>query len=603
MFSKLCSALGPVLLASAAAGQILMTEAEYAERMRGLWLAQSIGNWTGLRAEGVRIEPPFLTDADWGRDFGRGRLEFVTGLDPWPADDDTDIEYVYAHLLVTHDALVLTPQQIADGWIEHINRFIWVSNARARELMGEGVTPPATALPAANAHWLKIDAQLTTELFGALAPGMPALALEMADLPIRTTSGGHASHAAQFFVLLHALAPHVDGDMPPREQAIWLIGRARRYLPDSSKAADIVDFVLGEYLANPDRDDWERTRDAIYARYQRDAALHGFRYRGWTESSVNLATGVMCLLYGEGDLMRTIRIGTLSGWDADNPTATMAGLLGFLNGAGWVEEQFPGAMLSDRYWISRTRDAMPDHLPGDPQAEDRFSMLAARLVPIAAAAVEAGGGVAEPGGRWLLPPPPRAGELGVNPLVRLDNRSANNFVRRAGGRVEAGASVASAPTSGGVGNPAFFANGFETDFSGREPARDSDRRHYSSEGSGLSTGEEIALWVTWDRETRIEAVRLIEGPHHHGPEVDGGWFLSATVEILVGGEWIVPRGGTEPSEPLDAHKPFQIIDFRLPQPAAVRGVRIRGGVGGADAFVTCAELDAVLDVPRLRMRR
>src|SRR5690606_19354840 len=144
---------------------------------------------------------------------------------------------------------------------------------------------------------------------------------------------------------------------------------------------DIVDFVLADYLANPDVTDWERTRDLVYERYQAQAAANGFAYRGWTESSVNFAGGLIALLYGEGDLRRTIQIGTLSGWDSDNGTATMGGVLGLMLGSDAVEAAFPEYTLSDRYDAWRTRDDLPDYLPADAAAQDTFTMMAGRMLP------------------------------------------------------------------------------------------------------------------------------------------------------------------------------------------------------------------------------
>ena len=154
----------------------------YLDRLRGMWIGKCLANWTGITTEGQRQEPPFYTDEDWQTDqgqpfFGDPTIDFRI-LDPWPADDDTNIEYVYVHLMSLHDTSMLTARQITDGWREHINDWIWVSNSRARQLMEMGVAVPASGLPSANEYTLYIDAQLTTEVFGAMAPGMPKLALE-----------------------------------------------------------------------------------------------------------------------------------------------------------------------------------------------------------------------------------------------------------------------------------------------------------------------------------------------------------------------------------------------------------------------------------------
>ncbi len=554
--------------------QIVDTE-EYRDRLHAMWIGQTIANWTGLRTELRRNQPPFFTDGDWGGVTDRGPIEFVLDQDPWGADDDTDIEYVYTHLIETHQTLDLTPAQIADGWRRHINDFIWVSNARARQLMGEGLHPPATGMAATNPDGLMIDAQLTTELFGAYAPGMPEVALRISALPIRTTARGHAAHAAQFHVLLYSLAAVVPEDLSRQEQVLWLVDHARAYLPDSSKAADIIDFVRQDFLANPDKDDWERTRDRVHTRYQRDTAANGFAYRGAFESTINLGAGVMALLYGGGDYRRTVRIGTLAGWDSDNPTATMGGLLGLLYGTAEIRAMFPEVALSDRYHSARTRDNLPDFLPGDPAAEDTFALLVDRMMPWVHVAVASGGGRLAPAGQlWILPPTPDSPPVQRNPLWRLFERSANNRVRLDGG-------VPLVYTSDGVNDPAV-ADGVTYDFSGREVFSDSEPVYTSARG--LDT-----LWiaVTYPAAVEVSSLRFVEGPHGGG----GGWFEELTsVKLLVGGRWIeAAEWGL--SEALDPGRGYQEVEIYLPAPRSVEGIWIEGRPGGDGGFVTCLELD------------
>lgn len=575
-----------------ASGQVVIDRADYTDHLRAMWLGECLANWTGLRGEGQRIQPPFPTDADWGTDLGRGVLEFVI-QDPWGADDDTDIEYVWLHLMHGQGPLLLTPDAIAQGWHDHVNDFIWVSNAEARALMDRGVRPPGTGLAAANRFWLHIDAQLTTEIFGALAPGMPQVALELADPAIRNVAAGHAAHAAHFHVVLYSLAPLVDRSLPRPAQIEWLVREARAYLPDSSKAADVIDFVLADYLANPDVNDWERTRDAVYARYQLNDASHGFKYRGWTESSVNLATGVIALLYGQGDFKRTIQIGTLSGWDADNGTATMGGLLGLLSGTSDLRAQFPGIDLSDRYWILRTRENLPDYLPTDPLAEDSFAGMALCMAMLVDDAIDSGGGVVDSTG-WFIPPAPvGAARTAANPLVALDARSQVLAERRAGRPPGAQSSVTSlAPSARGVRQPSALASGFHMDFSGADVLNDGARRFYSSERPG-QPGNGITLTLQFQADVPCKAIRLIEGNHYltGRDAVEGGWFDSISVEVLCAGEWLhVP---SIPSEPLSSQTPFQVIDWNLPDVLTIRAVRLTGMQGGADGFVTVAAIDVL----------
>ncbi|MEL7472569.1 MAG: ADP-ribosylglycohydrolase family protein [Planctomycetota bacterium] len=584
---------------------------DYQSRLRGLWLAQCVANWTGLQTEGDRRDAPFYTDVDWAPPIGTGPVDFVLDLDPWPADDDTDIEYVYVHLMdeafADSGSIALSPERLSQGWIDHVNRFIWVSNERARGLMGRGMRTPTTALSGANVHRLKIDAQLTTEIFGAVYPGMVDEALAAAEPAILATATGHAAHASQLYVAIYALAPLVPEALSPADQMVWLLTEARAWIPAESKAGDVADTVLADYLANPDPTDWERTRDLVYHRFQLSASANGYVYRGWTESAVNLAGGLIALLYGQGDLPDTIRIGSLTGWDSDNGTATIAGALGLMLGDDAVEAAFathpdyPATGLSDRYDIDRTRDNMPDYLPGDPEAQDTLTLLAERMMPLVASAVVASGGAAATDA-WLVLPPalspeaPGARRSDRVATTRLARRSAN-LAQTLAGFVPVGSdNVAASPTTGGVanviGNPAFLRTALDVDFLDGEHF-ESNRRYYSSQGSGQSEGDELVLSVTYAQDVPCRVVRFTEGDHftlaNNG--VEGGWFTSLQLELLIGGSWVTPPDGVTQAEPLDPLVPFQIIDLELSSTVMVRGVRVRGLVGPG-GFATASDLDA-----------
>ncbi|RPJ19488.1 MAG: hypothetical protein EHM35_20600, partial [Planctomycetaceae bacterium] len=483
--------------------------------------------------------------------------------------------YVYLHLMDQHERPLLSAVEIADGWREHINDWIWVSNEQARSLMEMGVVPPVTGMGSVNEYYLQIDAQLTTEIFGAVAPGMPGTALALADLPIRTTAGSYAAHAAQFYVLLYSLATQVEPAQPRRDQILWMVQEARRYIPDTSKAADIVDFVLADYLSNPDADSWERTRDKVYERYHEHAGDYGFAYRGWTESSVNFAAGLIALLYGEGDFRRTVRIGTLSGWDSDNGTATMGGLLGLMLGYDALVAQFPDVILSDRYNIHRTRDTLHDYLPDDPRAEDTFTMMADRMLPLVETVILESGGSVD-GDTWILPPSDDAPPLDLNPLFQLYRHSANNQVRLAGGTVEVSVSgeVAASRLRG-------IADGLEHDFSGQEPARRIPQPYRR-----LTTDGPVTISVEYDREVDIATIRLIAG------NVADSVFL---VEMLVDGDWVpVPEGTTFPPTPA-RETGIQIMDVFLPELVKVSGVRVTLAAAGRFPELQVLELDAFSD--------
>lgn len=415
-------------------GQVLeLDRTAYAAKLHGFWLGQSIANWTGLVTEMDRVEAPFYSDKDWGgvdepaiwgsfaahsgwRDF----FLLAPGR-PWGADDDTDIEYLYQHLMSESDDPMLTPEQIRDGWLTHIysnedaplsswafepENFLWVSNERAYYLMkDEGLLPPATSDPEDNPDHAMIDAQLTTELFGLLAPGRPDVALMLAELPIRTTASGEAAAIARFYVSLHSLAATIDPEGDVGAQLRERAARASEALPAGGYARDMYEFVRDAFAADADGPDWVQTRDAIYREYQLGGRAD-YLYDRPFDAGINFAASLVSLFYGDGDLKRTIQIASLAGWDSDNPAATWGGLLGFIYGRAGVEAAFPEQELSETYWIHRTRRGFPDRTPGL-IGEDRFSLMAGRGVEIIDRVVTRymGGSLNSAKDTWMIPPP------------------------------------------------------------------------------------------------------------------------------------------------------------------------------------------------------
>jgi hypothetical protein len=410
---------------------LLISREAYADKLAGFWLGQSIANWTGLTTEMVRVEPPLFTDADWGKQaepaiwgkfpFHAGTIDFFLLTDAdraWGSDDDTDIEYMYQYLMEKAGRGLLTASAIRDGWLTHIytnddaplspntfkrENYLWVANERAHELMQAGMLPPDTSKPENNEVSDMIDAQLTTEIFGLFAPARPDVARHFADLPISVSAHGDAAAIAHFYVTMHALASRVDQSLGMKEQTQWLAETARMELPDGSTPAAMYDFVLASYLAAASADDWEQARDAVYERYQA-SSTDRYVYKQGFDAGINFAASLISLFFGEGDLKRTIQIGTLAGWDSDNPTATWGGLIGFMLGRKGVEDAFGQGPLTDAYWISRTRRGFPDHTPNE-AGEDSFTLMAERGVKLIDRIVvnELGGDIQS--GNWHIPLP------------------------------------------------------------------------------------------------------------------------------------------------------------------------------------------------------
>jgi hypothetical protein len=413
----------------------IISRTSYRNGLYGFWLGQSIANWTGLVTEMDKIggDGPagqFYTREDWGKKdqpsiWGQGipsdlseNINFVFedegGI--WGSDDDTDIEYMYQYLLYTQKATILTAKEIRDGWLTHIytdkntpfiadgkpENYLWVSNQRAHDLMAdEGMLPPETSHPDNNDKYEMIDAQLTTEIFGLFAPARPDIALKMAYLPIRTTARENAAWASEFYVIMHSLTSSVDKSLAMKDQIQWMSNIARQRLPNDSYSAKMVDFVYSRYQAG---DKWETVRDKIYEKYQLnqedgyDITSRDMYCNGCFASGINFAASIVSLLYGEGDIVETIIIATLSGWDSDNPAATWGGLLGFMIGQNGVEKAFK-RKFADKFNIHRTRGNFPY------DGIDNFTQMAEHGLAIIDRVVieQMGGKIDKVNNAWIIP--------------------------------------------------------------------------------------------------------------------------------------------------------------------------------------------------------
>jgi len=401
--------------------EIIISRAQYLNKLKGFWLAQCIANWTGLVTENDKIgnigeskTGDFYTRDDWGKknklNLRKNNvdqyIDFVfEGKDGmWGADDDTDIEYMYQHLVYTNKTSKLSGQQIRDGWLKHIKHeeqnYLWVSNQRALDLMINGIVPPETSNPKKNPDFDMIDAQLTTEIFGFYSPGRPDFAVEMAELPIQTTARFNAEWISKFYVSMYSLAANSDPNLSIKENLLIIAEKSRDQLPNDSYASKMYDFVKKQYN---DGLPWETIRDNIYVRYQVEEkdgyniTSRNLKCNGCFAAGINFAASLVSLFAGEGDLKETIKLGSLMGWDSDNPTATWGGLIGFMIGRDGVEKAF-NRTFSEKYNIHRTRQNFPNGV-------DNFSNMAKLGIYITDRVIqdELGGGIDLNKNIWYIP--------------------------------------------------------------------------------------------------------------------------------------------------------------------------------------------------------
>jgi len=315
------------------------------DKILGGIIGQFFGNLNGLVHENRYTDEPGNV-TEYIPDLSHGAR----------TDDDTDIEFVYIYHMLEGGRLVMPYDTIYLLWKEHISDKIWCSNAYARNLMEIGIRPPYTGRVALN-PWagFNISGQFLCEQFGLISPGMPRTAARIGTHYTHVAVDGEPVQATQLFDAMIATAFFED-DLRK------IIDAGLASVDPRSEIHGIVSNVLHWHGAYPD--DWRNTRLAMKETYWNGT----FGGAGGTNGyRITTAATIASLLYGEGDLVESLRHAFNFGWDADNVAAMAGTIAGLMKGARWIMEQ--GWDIKDIY----TNDRRPG-LPAEMTISDFAGM-------------------------------------------------------------------------------------------------------------------------------------------------------------------------------------------------------------------------------------
>jgi hypothetical protein len=326
------------------------------------------------------------------------------------SDDDTDLEYMYLLQMEKH-GIEPSYGQLAEAWKYHIRERIWAANRVALTLMRHGYYPPVTGEKERNPRWFEIDPQLINEIWAVTAPGMVDYAVQKSAWAARITNSDFGIAPTMHYAAMYSAA-FFESDVNR------LIDIGVAHLPPGGRFAGVVREMKELYALHPD--DWQAARRVLKERYYDEQP---YNVHGWPpiDATLNGAAGILALLYGQGDVQRTLDMACAMGFDADNQAATMTGLLGVIHGmsglprnllfpladAGWTEP------FNDRY-VNVSRHDLPDASIQD---------MITRMVKLGGAVVLRNGGelIEDPSGNRLVIPGSAAfaPPLELNPAPEL----------------------------------------------------------------------------------------------------------------------------------------------------------------------------------------
>lgn len=318
--------------------------ADYTERVYAGVLGKLIGVYLGRPFEGWTYE---RISAELGEITGYVHDRFGAPL--IVTDDDISGTFTFLRALADNGySRDLTARQIGDTWLDYIveqRTILWwggmgdSTEHTAYLRLKAGIAAPRSGSSELNGTVVgdQIGAQIFIDGWGMIAPGDPELAASLARRAASVSHAGEAIYGAQVIAAMEALA-FVESDVQR------LLDTAQRCIPADSLIYRLIADVREWHAADPD---WRTTRTAIAGRYGYD------RYGGNCHIIPNHALIILGLLYGQGDLARSLTIVNTSGWDTDCNSGNLGCLLGIRNGLSAFEAS-PALRdpMADRLYLS-----------------------------------------------------------------------------------------------------------------------------------------------------------------------------------------------------------------------------------------------------------
>lgn len=329
-----------------------LSDETYFNKVHGAWLGRCVGCLLGKPVEGWprdRIEGylrlgdaypldnyiPEVTPHPEGYRLHPTYKEAMRGaIDGMPRDDDIDYTILGLHILEEHGA-GFTTADVGTEWLTHLPySLVYTAERVAYRNLVNGLTPPETASHR-NPYREYIGAQIRADIWGYVAPGLPEVAAELAHRDASLSHVKNGIYGEMFMAAMISAAFSTDDIRDAIEVGLSEI-------PLRSRLAKAMRDVLewsGEY--SDWRQAWERVMDS-YGGYH------------WVHTINNAAFVLLGLLYGGGDLGRSVSISVMAGFDTDCNGATAGSVVGAMLGV----KAFPEA------WVAPLGDRVRSILSG-----------------------------------------------------------------------------------------------------------------------------------------------------------------------------------------------------------------------------------------------
>jgi len=294
------------------------------DKIAGGWAGKMIGvaygGPTEFRARGETYEQ----EINWSPSAVRGSL----------GQDDIYVQLSFMMAMDEH-GIDAPAEKFAESFATAGYR-LWHANVMARKNFFDGIMPPLSGSPEYNLHADDIDFQIEADYIGFMCPGMPQIAVKIADKVGHIMNFGDGVYGGMFVAALYTEA-FFNTDIP------GIIDRALLSIPSDSDYAKCVRGVIMLHLHYPD--DWRSAWKELETKWG-DVDICGAVDPFNIDAKLNGAYIVMGLLYGEGDFGKTIEISTRCGQDSDCNPSNAAAVIGVISGLSGIPDSWKSGIES-----------------------------------------------------------------------------------------------------------------------------------------------------------------------------------------------------------------------------------------------------------------
>ncbi len=214
---------------------------------------------------------------------------------------------------------------------------LWCANRAGRNNLRSGIAPPDSGHPKFNACPNDIDYQIEADYAGLIAPGMPNRVIALGDKFGRLMNYSDGIYGGIFVGGMYAESFFT-------EDLQKLIAAGLACIPQDSQYAEMVRDMVKWHRENPN--DWQATWKLCQKKYRENPEYQKCS-NGGIDVKINGAYILLGLLYGNGDLDKTIIISMRGGQDSDCNPSSSAGVLFASIGFSKLPDRFSKELKND----------------------------------------------------------------------------------------------------------------------------------------------------------------------------------------------------------------------------------------------------------------